>query len=77
MTKRKYKIDHPCVYPTPMIERIIKMSSLKGDWILDPFLGSGTSLIAAANLDRNGIGIELDKKFRELITGRLKREVDL
>lgn len=77
MTKQKNKIFHPCVYPTPMIERIIKMSSNKGDWILDPFLGSGTTLIAAANLDRNGIGVEIDNQYEKLIMRRLKREVRL
>jgi len=77
MTKQKNKIFHPCVYPTPMIERIIEMSSNKGDWILDPFLGSGTTLIAAANLDRNGIGIEIDNQYEKLIMRRLKREVEL
>ena len=77
MTKKKYNIEHPCVYPTPMIERIIKMSSYKDDWILDPFLGSGTSLIAAANLNRNGIGIELDEQYKGLIIRRLEQEVEL
>lgn len=77
MTKQKYKIFHPCVYPTPMIERIIKMSSNKGDWILDPFLGSGTTLIASANLERNGIGIELDNQFEDLIKSRIESEVKL
>lgn len=76
MTKRKYKLYHPCVYPTPMVERIIKMSSHKGDWILDPFLGSGTTLIASANLNRNAIGIELDKKYNDLIIRRLENEIN-
>jgi len=77
MTKNKFRIDHPCVYPTPLIERIIKMSSNKGDWVLDPFLGSGTTLVAACNLERNGIGFEIDKKYKELIKHRLENEVRL
>jgi len=77
MTKQKNNINHPCVYPIPMIERIIKMSSNKNDWVLDPFLGSGTTLIAAANLGRNGMGIEIDKNYRNLINNRVKREVNL
>ncbi len=77
MTKKKYNIEHPAVYPTPMIERIIRMSSKKDDWILDPFLGSGTTLIAANNLNRNGIGIEIDPNYKDLIIRRLKTEIKL
>jgi len=75
MTKKKLGLeDHPCVYPIPMIERIIKMSTNKGDWVLDPFVGSGTTLIAAKKLGRNSIGFELDKKFERLIRKRLSNE---
>ncbi|MFC1903753.1 DNA-methyltransferase [Chloroflexota bacterium] len=77
MTKKKFNIQHPTVYPTPMIERIVKMSSHENDWILDPFLGSGTTLIAAANNNRNGIGIELDEQYKSLIVRRLEVEVNL
>lgn len=77
MTKQKNGIDHPCVYPTPMIERIIKMSSNENDWTLDPFLGSGSTLVASANLGRNGIGVELNKDYNVLISKRLRQEVNL
>ena len=49
-------------YPLPMIERIIKMASNSDDIVLDPFLGSGTTLVAAKKLGRRGIGFELDEK---------------
>jgi adenine-specific DNA-methyltransferase len=76
MTKKKLKIDHiPTMYPIPMIERIIKMSSNKNDIILDPFVGSGSTLIASANLGRNGIGIEIDPNYKTIIERRLKEEV--
>jgi adenine-specific DNA-methyltransferase len=76
MTKKKLKIDDiPTMYPIPMIERIIKMSSNKQDLILDPFVGSGTTLIACANLERNGVGIDIDPRYKEIILRRLKDEV--
>ncbi|WP_449623076.1 DNA-methyltransferase [Robertmurraya sp. Marseille-Q9965] len=75
MTKKKLGLSHPCVYPVDMIERIIKMSSKEGDTVLDPFLGSGTTLVAARNLGRKGIGFELDPKYLSEIESRLKSSV--
>ena len=75
MTKNKLGItEHPCVYPTPMIERIIKMTTDKGDIVYDPFLGSGTTLIAAQNLGRIGLGTELDAKYKDIIIKRVNNE---
>lgn len=74
MTKKKLKLSHPTVYPLPMIERIIKMSTNPGDLVLDPFLGSGTTLVAAKRLSRNGIGFELDESYAQEIKMRLANE---
>lgn len=75
MTKKKLELtEHPCIFPTPMIERIIKMTTKKGDVVLDPFLGSGTTLVASQNLGRIGLGIELDDKFSPIIEQRLNNE---
>lgn len=75
MTKNKLGLsEHPCIYPTPMIERIIKMTTKPGDVVLDPFLGSGTTLVAAQNLKRIGLGIELDERFSEIISKRVLNE---
>lgn len=71
MTKKKYNLQHPTIYPLPMIERIIKMSSNEGDTVLDPFAGSGTTLVASNLLNRNSIGIELDEKYKKEIEFRL------
>ena len=75
MTKNKLGLtEHPCIYPTPMIERVIKMTTVEGDVVLDPFLGSGTTLVAAQKLDRVGLGIELDDRYGEIIAKRIKNE---
>ena len=72
MTKKKLGINHPCVFPEPMIERIIKMSSNPGDIVLDPFVGSGTTMRVARKLNRNSIGIEINPEYRKLICRRLE-----
>jgi len=75
MTKKSNNLKHPTIYPIDMIERIIKMSSNIGDTVLDPFLGSGTTVVAAAKLGRKGIGFELDQQYEEEIKGRIDKEV--
>lgn len=75
MTKNKLGLtEHPCIYPLPMIERIIKMASNPDDIVLDPFLGSGTTLVAAKKLGRRGIGFELDEKYKPIIEKRILNE---
>ncbi|MGV3529138.1 MAG: DNA-methyltransferase [Flavisolibacter sp.] len=75
MTKNKLGLtDHPCIYPLPMIERILKMSTNPNDVILDPFLGSGTSCVAARKLNRTAIGIEYDEKYLPIIQKRIQNE---
>lgn len=74
MTKKKLNLSHPTVYPLPMIVRIVKMATNPGDIVLDPFAGSGTSLVAAKIMGRKGIGFELDDKYKEEFERRLRTE---
>ena len=55
---------HIAVFPEEIPKRLIKMFSFVGDTVLDPFMGSGTTALAAYHLDRNSIGYELNSKFR-------------
>lgn len=59
----KERVNHPCQMPIPVLERIVKVSSNPGDLVCDPFVGSGTTLVAAQGLGRKGIGIELSKDY--------------
>lgn len=62
---------HKAPYPTSLIDRIVRLSSDKGDIVLDPFLGSGTTAKSALNLNRKCIGYELNRDFEGVITDRL------
>lgn len=59
--------EHLAMFPEELPKRLIKMFSFVGDTILDPFLGSGTTTLAAKNLNRNSIGYEINEKFLPLI----------
>ena len=70
----KKKIGHPTPFPLELPKRCIKLFSFVGDTVLDPFLGSGTTLIAAALNNRKAIGIDIDKDYCELAKKRLIEE---
>ncbi len=59
------------MFPEELPKRLIKMFSFVGDTILDPFLGSGTTALAAKHLDRNSIGYEINKKFLPIIKEKI------
>ena len=64
---------HPAPFPVKLIERIIGATNAK--IVLDPFMGSGTTAIAALNLDRNYIGIDLSKQYCDLADERIKNHI--
>lgn len=65
---------HPTSKPLPMVEDWVRLFTNVGDTVLDPFAGSGTTLIAAANENRKAIGVELDERYCELIAKRLSNQ---
>ncbi|MBU2491152.1 MAG: site-specific DNA-methyltransferase [Bacteroidetes bacterium] len=67
------EILHPAKYPESLVEDFIKFFTKENDWVLDPFLGTASTLIAAGNLNRNGIGIELNKTYFKTSSDRIKK----
>ncbi len=67
----KKKVGHPAPFPIELPRRCIKLFSYVGDTILDPFLGSGTTLIAAYQNKRKGIGVEIDRNYFDLSVKRI------
>lgn len=69
-TKERYN-SHLTVKPVMLIERLINLFSIKGQTILDPFVGSGTTLLATRNTGRVGIGMEINNEYYEIAQQRL------
>ena len=77
MPSSKERTGYPTQKPLALLERIIKASSNRGDFVLDPFCGCATTCIAAEKWQRRWIGIDLSPKAVELVKMRLARDLDL
>lgn len=62
---------HPAVFPIAMAKRVIEQFTHKGELVLDPFVGSGTTLLAAQDLDRNALGFDLKQEYVDLANSRV------
>ncbi|MBL8529696.1 MAG: site-specific DNA-methyltransferase [Burkholderiales bacterium] len=65
--------DHPAPYPMEVPRRLIQMFSFVGDFVLDPFLGTGTTTLAATETGRNSIGLDIEPAYVELAAERLRQ----
>lgn len=75
LTERASDDRHPCAKPMGAMRWMVGKGTLEGETILDPFVGSGTTLVAAKNMGRKGIGIELEERYCEIAAERLSQEV--
>ncbi|MCD6411522.1 MAG: site-specific DNA-methyltransferase [Thermoplasmata archaeon] len=62
---------HTTQKPLELIKRFVKILTNEGDWVLDPFLGSGTTMLACLQLNRNCVGIEINEEYIQIIKRRL------
>lgn len=60
------KTEHPCQYPIELVERCVLALTNENDWVLDPFAGVGSTIIASLKNNRNAIGVERIKKYKEI-----------
>ena len=65
---------HPAPFPVELPKRCIKLFSFVGDTVLDPFLGSGSTLIASHLNNRKGIGVDIDQNYCDIALSRLQKE---
>lgn len=68
--RKENEILHPAKYPESLVKDFIEFFTKKGEWVLDPFLGTGSTLVAARSCERNGIGIELVDKYYKIAKKR-------
>jgi DNA modification methylase len=66
--------NHPAPFPLELASRLVRMFSFHGDTVLDPFCGTGTTMIAALRYERNSIGIEIEPEYCRMAARYLKKE---
>ncbi len=71
----KERTAHPAQFPTEMVDRVIKSGSNKGDLIVDPFMGSGSTAISAIENERFVVGFEINKQYIDIISKRIERHL--
>ncbi|MDA8085451.1 MAG: site-specific DNA-methyltransferase [Nitrospiraceae bacterium] len=69
------KTDHPCQFPVELIERLVLSMTCEDDWVFDPFLGTGTSIISAIRHNRRGAGAEILPQYIRLAGQRIEKEL--
>lgn len=71
------KTLHPATFPIALSKKVIELFTHQGELILDPFIGSGTTLVAASDTNRNAVGFDLQKHYIDLCEKRLRQQANL
>jgi site-specific DNA-methyltransferase (adenine-specific) len=72
--EKKTRVGHPAPFPVELPKRCMKLFSFVGDTVLDPFMGSGTTLVAASRCNRHGVGIEVDSRYCACAVERIQTD---
>lgn len=71
--RKEDEVLHPAKFPETLVKEFITFFTKKGEWVFDPFLGTGSTLIAAGESNRNAVGLELQQKYYETSVRRIKK----
>ena len=77
MLFRSERVDHPTQKPLELIQRMILASCPNGGVVLDPFMGSGTTAVAALRLGRRFVGFEINPRYVAIARARLDAEMEM
>jgi len=69
------KTIHPCQFPVELVERLVLALSNEGDWVLDPFLGAGSTIVAAIRHQRRGAGAEVNREYVAVAKARILQQL--
>ncbi len=72
--RKSNEILHPAKFPETLVEQFISFFTKEGDWVLDPFMGTGSALIAAGNLNRNAVAVDVSEEYFLIAKDRIKKE---
>ena len=67
------KTEHPCQFPVELVDRLVLSLTNKGDWVMDPFAGVGTTLVSALRHGRKGMGAETQSRYCEIARERIQQ----
>lgn len=70
------KTEHPCQFPVELVERLVLALTKPGDWVFDPFLGVGSTIVAAIRRDRRGAGAEVVSKYVDAARDRVQQQMN-
>jgi DNA modification methylase len=71
----EHRKSHPAPFPVELPQRLIRLYTFEGEVVLDPFMGSGQTAIAAIKANRRWVGYEIDKKYARLAKTRIRKAV--
>jgi len=73
-SRSRSEIEHPAKFPEELVEDFVGFFTQEGDWVLDPFLGTGSTLIGCRSMGRNAVGVELTEKYAEVANDRVRQQ---
>ena len=73
-SKEEVKLRHPAMFPMELCRRLIEIYTKKGDIVLDPMMGSGSTIVVAMDMERKGIGFDINPDFVNLARKRLSQQ---
>ncbi|MFB6186317.1 MAG: DNA methyltransferase, partial [Halobacteriaceae archaeon] len=73
-SRKEDEVEHPAKFPEELVQDFVRFFTKEGDWVLDPFLGTGSTLVGCRSTGRNGVGIELNEKYANVAKDKISQQ---